>query len=209
ARVLDHALLDQRLGSHLVSGVEAVEVAQVDRLGGRAERADRHRVLRRRAAQLADPHVDVRLAALESRPHLVRARTRLPALAATPGIAALAGAQAAPDALAILARLRRRQVGQVQLLLGHQAFSILTRWRTLRSMPASAGDSSCSALRPMRPSPSARRVPRWRPDCPIWDRTCVMRSFDTYDASFLRRSERRFGFSAAAGSTAGSGATAP
>src|SRR5215471_9178629 len=46
-------------------------------------------------------------------------------------------------------------------------------------MPASAGDSTCSALRPMRPSPSARRVPRWRPDCPIWDRTWVMRSFDT------------------------------
>ncbi len=48
-----------------------------------------------------------------------------------------------------------------------QALSIFTRWRTLRSMPASTGDSSCSALLPMRPSPSARRVPRWRWDCPI------------------------------------------
>src|SRR6185312_9411828 len=136
------------------------------------------RVLRRRAAQLAEPHVDGGLASLEARAHLVRARARLLALDAATRVAALARAETAADALPVLTRLRRREVREIQLLLGHrlQAFSILTRWRTLRSMPASTGDSSCSALRPMRPSPSARRVPRWRPDCPIWDRTCVMRS---------------------------------
>jgi hypothetical protein len=48
ARVLDQALLDERLGRHLVAGLETVEVAEVDRLGEGAERADRHRILRRR-----------------------------------------------------------------------------------------------------------------------------------------------------------------
>jgi len=74
ARVLDHALLDERLGRHLVAGLEPVEVAEVDGLGGCAERADRHRVLGGRAAQFAEPHVDLRLASLEARRHLVRAR---------------------------------------------------------------------------------------------------------------------------------------
>ena len=58
--------------------------------GGRPERADRHRVLRRRAALLAEPHVDRHLAALEAGAHLVRARAGLLALDAAAGVAALA-----------------------------------------------------------------------------------------------------------------------
>src|SRR5438874_171550 len=45
AQRTDQALLLQRLGRHLVAGGELrLEVADVDRLGVRAERADRHRV---------------------------------------------------------------------------------------------------------------------------------------------------------------------
>ena len=50
---------------------------------------------------------------------------------------------------------------------GHQASSILTRCRTLRSMPAITGLSSCSRVLPIRPSPSARKraaVARALPD---------------------------------------------
>src|SRR4051794_36170913 len=44
-------------------------------------------------------------------------------------------------------------------------------------MPARTGLSSISLVLPMRPSPSARSVPRWRSDWPIWLRTCVSFSF--------------------------------
>src|SRR5439155_5087286 len=59
------------------------------------------------------------------------------------------------------------------------ASSTLTRWRTLRSMPAITGVSSCSAVRPIFPSPRARSVPRWRWVWPIWLRTCVSFNFAT------------------------------
>src|SRR5262249_45054879 len=63
---------------------------------------------------------------------------------------------------------------------GHQASSTLTRWATFLSMPATAGLSrSCSAVLPMRPSPRARRVPRWRGDSPIELLTCVSRTLGT------------------------------
>ena len=87
--------------------VEALEVADVDRTVLRPVRADRHRVLRVRAALLAEAHVDRHLAALEAGAHLVRARARLLALDPAARVAALARAQAAADALAVLARLRR------------------------------------------------------------------------------------------------------
>ena len=98
---------------------EALEIADVDvhRVG--AERADRHRVLRRRAAQLADAHVDRHLAALEAGAHLVRARARLLALDAAAGVAALAGAGAAADALAVLPGLGRLEIGEVEFALRH------------------------------------------------------------------------------------------
>src|SRR6478736_2384265 len=46
-------------------------------------------------------------------------------------------------------------------------------------MPASTGESSISLVLPIRPRPSARSVPRWRSDWPIWLRTCVSFNFDT------------------------------
>ena len=44
----------------------ALEVRDVDRLGVRAERLERHRLLLVRPAQLAHPHVDRHLPALEA-----------------------------------------------------------------------------------------------------------------------------------------------
>src|SRR5581483_3208581 len=44
-------------------------------------------------------------------------------------------------------------------------------------MPARTGLSSISFVEPIFPRPSARRVPRWRSDWPIWLRTCVSFSF--------------------------------
>src|SRR5439155_23855454 len=44
-------------------------------------------------------------------------------------------------------------------------------------MPARTGLSSISLVFPIRPSPSARSVPRWRSDWPIWLRTWVSLSF--------------------------------
>src|SRR3954453_15123318 len=88
--------------------VEArIQVVEVDGLGVRPERLERHRHLLVRPAQLAHPHVDRVLAALEARAGL-GAGTRAVALVAAPGRLAVAGAMAAPDALAGLARARRR-----------------------------------------------------------------------------------------------------
>src|SRR5207248_2652003 len=103
----DQALRLQRLGRDFLAYLEArFEVAQVDGLRVRAERPDRHRVRGRVAAQLRGAHVERHLAALEARAHGVRARARLLALDPAAGVAPLARAQAAADALAILARLR-------------------------------------------------------------------------------------------------------
>ena len=44
-------------------------------------------------------------------------------------------------------------------------------------MPASTGAVVVSLVLPIRPRPSARSVPRWRSDWPIWLRTCVSFSF--------------------------------
>src|SRR5215208_5492897 len=97
-------LLAQGVWGHLGPRVEAgVEVAQVDRLGLRAELLERHRLLHVRAAQLAHPHVDGRLPTLEV--HLLpRPRAGARALVAAAGGLAGAGALAAPDALARLPR---------------------------------------------------------------------------------------------------------
>src|SRR6266850_1987741 len=46
-------------------------------------------------------------------------------------------------------------------------------------MPLRTGESSISFVLPIRPRPSARSVPRWRSDWPIWLRTCVSFSFAT------------------------------
>ena len=81
----------------------ALQVGQVDRLGVRPERLERHRHLLVRAAQLAHPHVDRVLAALEARA-VLGARARAVALLAAAGGLARAGALAAADALARPAR---------------------------------------------------------------------------------------------------------
>src|SRR3954454_21758643 len=91
--------------------VEAgVEVLEVHGLRVRPERLERHRHLLVRAAQLAHPHVDRVLAALEAGAVLgagAGAVTLVPAAGGLP----VARAMAAADALAVLARPRgRRQV---------------------------------------------------------------------------------------------------
>src|SRR3954469_6929200 len=99
--------------------VEArVQVGQVDRLGVRAERLERHRHLLVRAAQLAHPHVDRVLAAFEARAAL-GARARAVALLAAAGGLARARALAAADALARPARAGGRlEVVEADQLLG-------------------------------------------------------------------------------------------
>src|SRR5207253_11061370 len=57
-------------------------------------------------------------------------------------------------------------------------------------MPASTGDSSISLVLPIRPRPSARSVPRWRSDWPIWLRTCVSFNFATGRRHLLGRFDR-------------------
>src|SRR5205814_3499102 len=44
-------------------------------------------------------------------------------------------------------------------------------------MPCRTGELSISFVLPIRPRPSARRVPRWRSDWPIWLRTWVSFTF--------------------------------
>src|SRR5439155_10410222 len=105
---LAQALGLERLERDVGAGVEArFEVAQVDRLRVRAEGLERHRLLHVRAAQLAHPHVDGHLAALEAGA-ILGARARAVALLAAAGGLAQARSLAAADALARLARARGR-----------------------------------------------------------------------------------------------------
>src|SRR3954471_10232694 len=113
----------ERVERDLVAGLEApLEVLEVDRLRVRAEGLERHRLLHVRAAQLAHPHVDGHLPALEVVPGL-RARARACALLAAARGLAGARALAAPDALARLARARggleRVQTDALLLLVSH------------------------------------------------------------------------------------------
>src|SRR3954447_401816 len=130
----DVALLRQPGGAQLLqadrgAGVEAlIEVVQVHVLRVRPERLERHRHLLVRAAQLAHPHVDRVLAALEAGAPL-GARARAVALVAAPGGLAGPRALAAADALTRPARARGRlEVVQALALLalflgGHGYFS--------------------------------------------------------------------------------------
>src|SRR5918999_1334903 len=103
--------LAQRARSDLGAVVEAgVQIPQVHRLGAGAELLERHRLLHRRPAQLAHPHVDRVLPALEAHAPLV-ARARARALVAAARGLAGAGALAAADALALLARALGRLQG--------------------------------------------------------------------------------------------------
>src|SRR6185437_16251218 len=87
-------------------------------LGVRAEVLERHRLLHMRTAQLAHPHVNRHLAALEVGPRLgARAGARA-VLTAARGLAE-ARALAAPDALARVARAGLRLQRVETDLLGH------------------------------------------------------------------------------------------
>src|SRR5205807_3440848 len=132
----------QRLQGDRVAGGEAgLEVGHVDRLGVGPERLKRHRLLHVRAAQLAHPHVDWHLTALEAGPALGAGARAVALLAAAGG---LAGARplAAAHALAGAARAGRRlEVVQADALLGvrlprgaHESRTS-TRCATLAIMP--------------------------------------------------------------------------
>src|SRR5690242_290307 len=114
----------QRVERHRVAGLEArLEVRDVEDLRVRPERLEGHRLLHVRAAQLAHPHVDRHLAALEVRARL-RARARAVALLAAAGRLAGARALAAADALARLAAVRGGLEGvqpEVVALLSHRS----------------------------------------------------------------------------------------
>src|ERR1700716_2558299 len=100
ALALGQTLGLERVGGDLGAAVEALfQRREIDRLGVRAEGLERHRLLHVRAAQLAHPHVDRVLAALEAGP-LLFARARAGALLAAPGGLAGAGPLAAAHALA-------------------------------------------------------------------------------------------------------------
>src|SRR5688572_21663887 len=87
-----------QLDGHGAATEARLEGAEIDRLRARAELLERHRLLHVRTAQLAHPHVDRRLAALEADAALA-ARARAVALVAAAGRLAGAGALAAADAL--------------------------------------------------------------------------------------------------------------
>ena len=84
------------------SSKRALEIVQVHVLRVRPEHLERHRHLLVRAAQLAHPHVERVLTALEARA-LLGAGTRVVALVAAAGRLAVAGPVTAADALAVLA----------------------------------------------------------------------------------------------------------
>src|SRR5918992_1172064 len=112
--------LAQRARSDLGAVVEAgVQIPQVHRLGAGAELLERHRLLHRRSAQLAPPHVDRVLPALEAHAPLV-AGARARALVAAAGGLAGAGALAAADALALLAGALGRLQGVESDALTHR-----------------------------------------------------------------------------------------
>ena len=123
---------------------------------------------------LADAHVDRHLTALEPGAHLVRARARLLALDPAAGVAALAGAGPASDALAVLALLCRLDVREAQLLRHVRASRPSRGGSPSAACLRARGSRRARRLRPILPRPSARSVPRWRSLWPIWDFTCVM-----------------------------------
>ena len=116
---------------------------EVDRLGVRPEGLERHRLLHVRAAQLAHPHVDRVLAALEARP-LLGARARAGAL-----LAAAGGLAACPSPRRGPTRLRGvREPGAglsecspMRSLVGHRVLLDLHEMPDGVDMPATCGVS--------------------------------------------------------------------
>src|SRR5581483_6245016 len=116
------------LGPQLVQGDRGarlkarLEIDEIDRLGLGPERLERHRLLHMRTAQLAHPHVNRVLAALEP-VSLLGARARAPAFLAAAGGLAGARALAAANALARAARARSgtevMKADSLRLLIAH------------------------------------------------------------------------------------------
>src|SRR5680860_235639 len=166
----------QRLRRDLGALLEALlEVVQVHGLGGGAEPLEGHRLLHVRALELAHPHVDGHLPALEVGPAF-RARARARALVAAAGGLAHARSLAPADALApVGGTLGGLEIVQALQLFGHHFTS--TRCETELISPRTASFSERSALLPMRPTPSVRSVARWRLEEPLEERTWVIVSF--------------------------------
>src|SRR4051812_18149865 len=161
--------LGERRRRDLGTVVEArVEVAQVHGLRVRAaELLERHRLLHRRTAQLAQAHVERHLAALEVHGVAV-ARACAPALVPAARGLPRARALAAADALLAVARALRGLKRMETDLVRHYS-STLTRWRTVWMAPRTVGSSGRSVERPILPRPSVRKVSRWRGFAPFED----------------------------------------
>ena len=183
----DHDLALASSGVTSVPASKRSSAATLTGCGERAERADRHRVLRRVAAQLAEPHVDRHLAALEAGAHLLRARARLLALDAAARVAALAGAEAAADALAVLPRLGGLEGARGSAARPSDAPRPSRGGAPCGACRRAAGSPLLGAILPILPRPSARSVPRWRSLWPIWLRTCVILTLGISSPRLLRR----------------------
>src|SRR5207244_3413178 len=166
AEHLDEALVDEpglpeRLRRHLVAG-EALEGVEVD------DRVlDPEGVLE--PLQLGHAAGQRHLAALEAGADSVAGALALHAPAR--GLAALAR-DASPDPPLRSSRSGRR----LQLVDLHPCTSsTATRWGTRAIIPRISGRSGRTLVRPIRPSPRARSVPRCLGLVPIADRTWVTR----------------------------------
>src|ERR671922_2707022 len=148
AGVLDQPSRRERLGRNLGPVVEAVEIADVERVSKRPEGADRHGVLRVGASLFTGPHVSRHLSALETRAHLVGSRARLLALDSATRVAALPRAQATAEAPARPPLLGRLETGQGEIV-GH--------WMTTSLARREPGGEPFSAYRRAADSPRARR----------------------------------------------------
>ena len=203
---LGQAGLAEGLGGHLVARLEAlIEVADVDRLGPRAELLEGHRHLVVRAAQLPHPHVDRGLAALVGDLAL-RAGAGAGSLVAPARGLAETAALAAAQALARGARaLGRAQVVETHRLVGLRFVLLLvgahfdspptsTRCSTARIWPWRFGESGKLDSLPIRPSFSERSAARWSGEAPLAERTCFGASRQPSDGSFAAsRASSAFG----------------
>ena len=149
----------------------ALEVVQVDRLGVRPERLERHRHLLVRAAQLAHPHVDRVLAALEARA-LLGARARAVALLAAPGRSCRGRSRRRGRRACAACREPAGGLEVVEAdasVLGLLVVSHLLLLHCRRddgrawTIPRSCGESSRSTDLPMPRRPSERSVSRCLP----------------------------------------------
>src|SRR5918992_2356296 len=154
--------LAERVRGDLGAVVEALlEVPEIHRLGAGAELLKRHRLLHRRAAQLAHPHVDRVLPALEANAALV-ARARAGALVAAARGLAGAGPLAAANALALLARAGGGLQGVQSDALTHRLSPNAARSGRARAPLDDPLARSCARSSPVRGSSGPRAAAGWR-----------------------------------------------